>query len=82
MNIIRILTAAAFIITSHAALAECEKPGTPQKIEGQVSKVDAAQGKITVKDSNGKTHVFDASADAVQKYKNGDPIKMSLRCEK
>lgn len=84
MNIFKTLAALATCVLtiSPAIAADCAKPGTPQQIQGQVTKVDAAQGKITVVDGNGKTHVFDASPEAVQKYKKGDSIKMSLRCEK
>ena len=31
---------------------------TPQKVEGQVVKVDAAQNKVTVRETNGTVHEF------------------------
>lgn len=58
--------------------AEC-KPGTPQKIEGKVVKMDAGAGKITVQDSSGATHEFEATKNTLAEYKVGDSIKAKLR---
>jgi len=52
---------------------------TPQKVEGQVVKVDAAQNKVTVRDTNGAVHEFQASPEAVQGFKVGDRIEGNLR---
>lgn len=60
----------------------CEKPGTPQKIEGRITNVNMADGKVTVKSDDGKVHVFQADQATLKDYKVGDSIKMTLRCEK
>lgn len=60
----------------------CKKDGTPEKIDGRITAVDTAQGKVTVQSSDGKTHVFQAAQETLKAYKVGDTIKMSLRCEK
>jgi hypothetical protein len=64
------------------AKAACDQQGrvmTPQKVEGQVVKVDAAQKKLTVRETDGKVHEFQASPDAVQNFKVGDRIEGNLR---
>jgi hypothetical protein len=60
----------------------CDSKGkikTPELVEGQVSKVDRSQGKLTVRDSVGKEHEFFASNETLQDIKIGDPIKAKLR---
>jgi hypothetical protein len=60
----------------------CDQQGramTPQKVEGQVIKVDAAQNKLTVRQANGTVHEFQASPEAIQGFKPGDRIEATLR---
>jgi len=60
----------------------CDQQGrvmTPQKVEGQVIKVDAAQNKLTVRQTDGTVHEFQASAEAIQGFKVGDRIEANLR---
>lgn len=60
----------------------CDSKGmvkSPELVEGQVSKVDLSQGKLTVRDSAGKEYEFVASNETLQDYKVGDPIKAKLR---
>jgi len=52
---------------------------TPQKVEGQVIKVDTAQNKLTVRQSDGTVHEFQASPEAIQGFKVGDRIEANLR---
>jgi len=41
---------------------ECMKrTQTPEKVEGQVVKVDQNAGKVTIRDSKGTTHEFQAT---------------------
>jgi hypothetical protein len=58
---------------------DCEKAKAPEKIEGQVVKVDMERGKITVRGTDGTTHEFDASKETLQDYKVGDRIQAKLR---
>ena len=53
-----------------------------QQLEGKVINVDTTNEKITVRDSNGTIHEFQASVETLQEYKAGDTIKAKLRCEK
>lgn len=61
---------------------DCSKAGSPQQLEGTVTKIDASSNKITVKGSDGTTHVFQASAETLKDYKVGDTLKAKLRCSK
>ncbi len=64
---------------AQAKPAGCDKAGTPEKVEGQVVKVDPGQGTMTVRTADGTTHEFQASKETLQDYKVGDPIKAKLR---
>lgn len=60
----------------------CDQQGrvmTPQKVEGQVVKVDAAQNKLTVRQADGTVHEFQAPPEALQTFKVGDRIEATLR---
>ncbi len=75
---------AAVMLWAGTALADskpggCNKAGTPEKVEGQVIKVDPDQGKMTVREADGTTHEFQASKETCQDYKVGDQIKAKLR---
>lgn len=69
-----------------AALAQ-GKPGctpqgkvsTPQKVAGEVLKVDAGLDKVTVRDKDGAVHEFQVSKDTLRNYKVGDHIEATLR---
>jgi ribosomal protein S1 len=55
------------------------KAGAPQKVEGKVVRVDQAQGKVAVTESDGKTHEFQASKETLQDLKVGDNVEARLR---
>jgi len=57
--------------------ADCK--AAPQKVDGQVTRVDPNGGKVTVKDRNGTTHEFQASREMLQTLKSGDKIEATLR---
>jgi len=82
--------AAGFLVTviacSGLAFAQgkpaCDSQGrvmTPQKVEGQVVKIDAAQNKVSVREADGKVHEFQASKETLQDLKVGDRIEANLR---
>jgi hypothetical protein len=56
-----------------------DKTRTPEVVEGQVTKVDMNQGKLTIRASDGTVHEFQASKETLEGYKVGDPIKARLR---
>jgi hypothetical protein len=77
--------AAALLALSWSALAgnaDCQGPNTPQKIEGKITNINMADGKVTVKSQDGKVHVFQAAEATLKEYKIGDSITMTLRCQK
>jgi hypothetical protein len=60
----------------------CDPQGrvvTPQKVEGQVIKVDPAQKKLSVRQADGTVHEFEASPETLQNLKVGDRIEANLR---
>ena len=60
----------------------CDPQGkvkTPETVEGQVVAVNQAQGKVTVRQSDGTTHEFQASKETLQDLKAGDRIEAKLR---
>jgi hypothetical protein len=74
------------LLWTGAALAQgkpgCDAQGkmkTPEKVEGQVVKVDQAQGKVTVREPGGTVHEFQASAETLKDLKVGDSIGAKLR---
>ncbi len=78
--------AIGLLLWSGAALAQvkpgCDAQGrmkAPEKVEGQVVKVDTAQGKVTVREADGTVHEFQASAETLKDLKPGDQIGAKLR---
>ena len=57
----------------------CSTAGVPEKVEGQIAKVDPDQGKVTVRGSNGEAWEFHASKETLQSYRVGDHIQAKLR---
>jgi len=52
---------------------------TPERVEGQVVAVDQTAGKVTVRDTKGTTHEFQANRETLQDLKPGDRIEAKLR---
>lgn len=72
------------VLWSGAALAQtrsadCDPGRTPATIAGQVVKIDLAQGKMTIRTTDGTTHEFQASQETLQDFKPGDRITAKLR---
>ena len=74
------------VLWSGSALGQtkpaCDPQGrvmTPQKVEGQVVKIDPAQSRVTVREANGRMHEFQASKETLQDLKVGDRIDANLR---
>jgi hypothetical protein len=74
--------AGALIVSGAGYVQAQNKPDCPKgavDIEGQVVKVDAAQGKVTVRGADGTTHEFQASKETLQGMKVGDKIAAKPR---
>jgi hypothetical protein len=52
---------------------------TPEKVEGEVTKVDVAQGRVTMRQSDGTVHEFQASTDTLKDLKVGGRVEARLR---
>lgn len=75
-----------FMLWAGTALGQkppaCDQQGkakTPERVEGEITKVDTAQGRVTVRGSDGTVHEFQASAEALQGMKVGGQIGAMLR---
>jgi len=73
------LLAGTVLAQSQSSACEQAKARTPQKLEGQVVKVDVDRGKLTVRSGDGTTHEFQADKETLQGYKVGDRIEAKLR---
>ena len=52
---------------------------TPERVEGEVTKIDVAQGRVTVRESGGTVHEFQASTETLQDLKVGGRVEAKLR---
>jgi hypothetical protein len=59
--------------------ADCDKARVPDKVEGQVVRIDSSTNKVTIRDSKGMTHEFQATRETTQDMKPGDRIEARLR---
>jgi hypothetical protein len=57
----------------------CDKGRTPERLAGEVVKLDAEHGKVILRGSDGTTHEMQASKETLQGYKVGDRIEAKLR---
>lgn len=55
------------------------KMTTPERVGGEITKVDMAQGRVTVRDSDGTLHEFQASTETLQSLKVGGRVEAKLR---
>ena len=58
---------------------KCDPSKAPQMIQGQVTRIDQSQSRITIRGNDGTTHEFEASKETLQDYKVGDKIEAKLR---
>ena len=55
------------------------KMTTPERVGGEVTKVDMAQGRVTVRESDGTLHEFQASTETLKNLKVGGRVEAKLR---
>jgi ribosomal protein S1 len=78
---------AALMLLGGSALAQqsappkvnCHVSNAKQKVEGQVMRINLATNIITIKESDGTVHEFQASKETLQDLKAGDHIEARLR---
>lgn len=78
--------AVACILLTGTALGQTQsacdqqvKMTTPARVGGEVTKVDMAQGRVTVRGSDGTLHEFQASAETLKTLKVGGRVEAQLR---
>jgi hypothetical protein len=59
--------------------ADCDKARVPEKVEGQVVRVDPSTSKVTIRDQKGTTHEFQSNPETAKDLKPGDRIEARLR---
>lgn len=74
-----LVSAPAYATAQKQAGRDCQPAQAPEKIEGQVTKVDTRQGRVTVRDASGATHEFQASPETLKDLKPGDRLETQLR---
>jgi len=55
------------------------KSSAPQRIEGEITKVDQASGMVTLRASDGTMHEFHAHPEDLSTFKVGDHLEAKLR---
>lgn len=73
--------AMASVIGVGSARAD-EKASSPTVVGGEVTKIDAANGRVTVRGSDGTVREFEASKETLAGMKVGDQIEAKRRPEK
>jgi hypothetical protein len=73
------LCAAGSVAAQQTAPKQCQPAKAPERVEGQVVEMNATQEKIKVRDAQGATHEFQASAETLRDLKVGDKIEATLR---
>jgi hypothetical protein len=76
---------APVLLWSGVALGQATTPPTtggsrsPEKVEGEVVKIDRNTGRVSIRASDGTMHEFQASKETLQDLKEGDRIEARLR---
>ena len=73
--------ALAFALGQGFAAATAEEHAS-EVIAGEVTKIDLAHSRVTVRSSDGKPHEFEASAETLKDLKVGDQLEAKRRPEK
>ncbi len=67
------------IAIAQGTATECDKARTPDRLAGEVVKLDVEHGKVVFRGTDGTMHEFQATKDVLQSYKVGDRIEAKLR---
>ena len=82
MRTILILAAVAMLCVIGQGTARADgKPNAPETVAGQVTKIDPAQSRVTVRTNDGTVNEFEASKETLQDLKVGDRIEAKRRAE-
>lgn len=78
------VAASIVVLLAGSALAQdkpagCVPDNAPEKVAGRIVHIDPEQGKLTLREANGTTYDFQASAETLRSYKVGDRIEATRR---
>lgn len=59
--------------------SQIAKGSTPERVAGEVVKIDQATGRVTIREADGKTYEFTADKSTLQSLKVGDRLEATLR---
>jgi hypothetical protein len=75
-----------FMLWTGAALAQETRPcgpqghvKTPEKVAGEVTRIDTARGIVTVRETDGTVHEFQASAETLRDLRVGGRLDATLQ---
>lgn len=77
--------AASLLLWTGTAVAQNTPPpappagASPERVEGQVVRIDQATGKVTLQTTSGQTYEFQASPETLKGLKVGDRLEARLR---
>lgn len=84
-KILSVVCTLAILSVGSTAMAErkakdCPRPAAaPERVEGEIVKIDASRNMVTLRGSDGQTHEFQGAPETVKDLKVGDRIEMKLR---
>jgi len=76
-----ILAAAMLCVVAQGSVGAEDQRNTPDRVGGQVTKVDPARNRVTVRDGDGTVREFETSKETLQNMKVGDRIEAKRRAE-
>ena len=74
-------SAAMLCVFAQGTVVAEDKRNTPDRVGGQVTKVDPGRNRVTMKDADGTVREFEASKETLQDLKVGDRIEAKRRQE-
>ena len=75
-----ILAAAAMLcVVVQGTVGAEDKGNTPDRVGGQVTKIDPGRNRVTMRDGDGTVREFEASKETLQDLKVGDRIEAKRR---
>ena len=75
-GVVTITLLSAGLASGQQPKADCR---APEKVEGQVIRVDPKTDKVVIRDSSGTTHEFQSNKETTKDLKAGDRIEARLR---
>jgi hypothetical protein len=77
-----VLAAAAMLyLLGQGTVRAEDKRDAPDRVGGQVTKIDSARNRVTMRDGDGTVREFEASKETLRDLKVGDRIEAQRRPE-